>query len=197
LISRSEGGDLIWPRRFPKPEESLSEYLFCQSGLFGGEGLVLPSSILAKRDLLRKVTFNSGILRHDDVDWLLRASKIEGVGVEFVSKSDPLLIWYMENNRNRLSTTNDWRSSLSWIQENRHLVTLRAYASFLMIWVSLSASRRRNWTAFWLLPWKAYREGKPKVIDFIAHLVIWLLPAKGRRLITVFSDRRKYGKITG
>lgn len=196
LISRSEGGDLIWPRRIPEPGENLSEYLFCQRGLFGGEGLVLPSSILTKRDLLRKVPFRNGILHHDDVDWLLKAINIEGVGVEFVPTSDPLLIWNMENDRNRISNTADWHFSLSWIQANRDFVTPRAYASFLMIWASLSAAKRRNWMAFWLLPWKAYREGKPKIIDFIAHLVIWLLPAKMRRLITVFSDRRKHERIS-
>jgi len=196
LIARSEGGDLIWPRRYPEPEETLSEYLFCQSGLFGGEGLVLPSSILTKRDLLRKVPFRSGIPRHDDVDWLLRASNIEGVGVEFVSTSAPLLIWYMEGDRNRISNTTDWHFSLSWIQTNRHFVTPHAYASFLMIWTSLSAAKGRNWMAFWLLPWKAYREGKPKIIDFIAHLAIWLLPAKMRRLIAVFSDGRKHEEMS-
>lgn len=195
FISRSEGGDLIWPRRYPKPEEPLSEYLFCQSGVFGGEGVVLPSSILTKRDLLRKVPFRSGIPRHDDVDWLLRASTIEGVGVEFVPTTDPLLIWHMENDRNRISNTADWHFSLSWIQANRQIVTPHAYASFLMIWTSLSAAKRRNWIAFWLLPWKAYREGKPKIIDFIAHLVIWLLPVKMRRLITVFLDRREHERI--
>jgi glycosyltransferase involved in cell wall biosynthesis len=196
LISRSEGGDLIWPRRYPEPEEPLSEYLFCQSGLFGGEGVILPSSILTKRDLLRKVPFRSGIPRHDDVDWLLRASNIEGVGVEFVPTSDPLLIWNMENDRNRISNTADWHFSLSWIQANRDFVTPHAYASFLMIWTSLSAAKRRNWMAFWLLPWKAYQEGKPKIIDFIAHLVIWLLPEKIRRSITVFSDRRNRERIS-
>jgi glycosyltransferase involved in cell wall biosynthesis len=195
VISRSEGGDLIWPRRYPKPEEALSEYLFCQRGLFGGEGLVLPSSILTKRDLLQEVPFKSGIWRHDDVDWLLRASKKEGVGVDFVSTSNPLLIWNMENDRNRISNTTDWYFSLSWIQANRHLVTPRAYASFLMIWTSLSAANGRSWKAFWLLPWKAYREGKPRIIDFIAHLVIWLLPAKIRRVITVISDRRKHERV--
>jgi glycosyltransferase involved in cell wall biosynthesis len=196
LISRSEGGDLIWPRRYPEPEETMSEYLFCQSGLFGGEGLVLTSSILTKRDLLRKVPFKSGIPFLDDVDWLLRASDIDGVGVEFVSTSDPLLIWYMENNRNRLSNTNDWRFFLSWVQANRDFVTLRAYTSFLMIWTSLAAAKERNWMAFWLLPWKACREGKPTIIDFMVHLAIWLLPAKMRRLITVFSDRRKHKRIS-
>src|SRR4030042_3260945 len=57
LIARSEGGDLVWPRRYPNPSKTLSEYLFCQSGLLAGEGLMLPSALLTKRELLRKVPF--------------------------------------------------------------------------------------------------------------------------------------------
>lgn len=196
LITRSKNGDLVWPRRYPSPGETLSEYLFCQSGLLGGEGLVLPSSLLTKRGLLWKVPFRSGIPRHDDVDWLLRASTIDGFGVEFVPMPEPLVIWHIEENRHRISNTADWHYSLSWIQANRHLVTPRAYASFLMTWASSTAARGRDWKAFWLLPREAYRHGKPKIIDLIAHLVIWLIPPGVRRRITVFLDGRNHDKVS-
>src|ERR1700722_2177113 len=52
LIARSEQGDLVWPLPTPELDEPISDYLFCQSGLRGGEGLILPSAILTARELL-------------------------------------------------------------------------------------------------------------------------------------------------
>ena len=194
LIARSEGGDLVWPRRFPSPREPLSEYMFCQSSLLAGEGLVLTSTILTKKDLLLKTPFTSGLSRHHDIDWLLRASTLEGFGIEFVASPVPLVIWHIEENRRRISNTGDWRYSLSWIQANRHLVTPRAYASFLMTWASSTAARGRDWKAFWLLPREAYRHGKPKIIDLLAHLVIWFIPSEVRRRMTIFIKKRHLAK---
>jgi hypothetical protein len=110
--------------------------------------------------------------------------------VEFVPSDEPLVIWHIEENRNRISNTTDWHYSLSWIQANRHLVTSRAYASFLMTWASLPAARRRDWRAFWFLPWEACQHGKPKMIDALAHLVIWLFPIGVRRRIAIFLEKR-------
>ena len=42
FIARTEHGDVVLPRRGPRIGEAVSDYLFCQRGLFGGEGLVLP-----------------------------------------------------------------------------------------------------------------------------------------------------------
>jgi len=188
LIARSEEGDLIWPRRTPAIDEPTSEYLFCQRGVRGGDGLVLPSTVLTTRDLMLRVPFRADLPRHNDVDWLLRATAIEGVRVVFVADPEPLAIWHIEANRARISNTADWRYSLSWIKENRGLVTPRAYASFVMIWASSTAARGRCWRAFWLLPCEAFANGQPRFIDFLAHLLIWFAPRKLRCSISVFLD---------
>lgn len=191
LIARSESGDLIWPRRYPRPNETLSEYLFCQSSLLGGEGIVLPSTIFTMKGLLQKVPFRSDLQRLEDWDWLLRASLLEGVHVEFLPKPDPLVIWHKEDNRIRLSTVTDWRYTLSWVQTHRHLLTLRAYTSFIVTQVSSDAAQEKAWKAFWFLLWEACRNGKPSIIDILAHTVIWLIPKKVRtRLVRLFDRIR-------
>jgi len=190
LIARSETGDLIWPLRYPRQGEVLSEYLFCQRGFFGGEGQIIPSAILTAKELLQKVPFRGDVQAHQDWDWLLRASTLKGTGLEFVNQPGPLLIWHIEDNHVRLSHVTDWRSSLSWVQENGHLLTPRAYASFMMIQVSLHAARTRNWKAFWLLLWQACRQGRPSFIDFFAHMVIWFIPQKIRHRIALLFNRR-------
>jgi len=194
LIARNESVDLVWPNRFPKPDEILSEYLFCQSSVFAGEGLVIPSMILTKKELLEKVLFTTGLQRHQDVDWLLRASGMKGVHVEFVSTLAPLAVYNNEDNRGRLSNTPDWSYSLSWAQANRSLFTPRAYASFVLTCVSLTAARGRDWKAFHLLISEAHRRGKLSLNDLLAHFIIWFIPQKVRRRLTPLFRKRNRGR---
>ena len=194
LIARSESVDLIWPYRSPRPGEILSEYLFCQSSVFAGEALVIPSMILTKKELLQKVPFTSGLQRHQDTDWLLWASGITGVHVEFVSTLAPLAVWNIEENRGRLSNTVDWSYSLSWAQANRSLFTPRAYASFVLTWVSLVAARGRDWKAFFLLISEAHRRGELSLNGLLAHLIIWFIPQKVRRRLTPLFKKRDQGR---
>ena len=189
FISRTEEGDLIWPRRYPKPKEPLSEYLFCQSGLFGGEGFIAMSSLLSTKALLQKAPFREDLMAHDDWEWLLQGSNVEGAGLEFLPNRDPLVIWNMEENRLRISTANDWRYSLSWAQTNRPLLTPRAYISFLMVQVSLHAARMREWRAFWSIFLKACQHGRPSLIDLLAYILIWFIPQPIRRRIVILYDK--------
>ncbi len=88
LIARSEEGDFIWPRRFPKPGESISEYMFCRTSPFWGEGLVQNSTIFTTKELLQKVPFENNLPRHQDFDWLLKTGAREGVGLPQASPEE-------------------------------------------------------------------------------------------------------------
>lgn len=189
LLARSEAGDLIWPRRYPRPQEAVCDYLFCQSSLLGGEGMISPCALIAPKALLQQVRFTAGLRQYNDVDWLLRAVTLDGVGVEFVPVSEPLLIVHRDEHRPRISHTADWRFSVSWVQANRSLLTPRAYAAFVLTQGSLMAARARAWRAMWRLPWEAFRHGQPSLIDLLAHLVIWLIPPLTRTRLTVFLSR--------
>jgi glycosyltransferase involved in cell wall biosynthesis len=191
LLARSAQGDLVWPRRTPAPGEPVSEYLFCQHGLRGGEGLILTPTILTTRDLLLRVPFRQALTRHNDVDWLLRAAAVEGVQPVFVPDPEPLGIWHMDTGRPRISNTADWRYSLGWANQNRELMSPHAYASFVLIWASSTAAWGGCWKAFWKLPWEAFAHGKPRVIDLLAHLIIWLVPVKLRSRLSIFLDSRR------
>ncbi|MEO6202011.1 MAG: glycosyltransferase family 2 protein, partial [Nitrospirales bacterium] len=72
LIVRHQMGDLVWPTRLPKPNEPMSEYLFCRTKLFGGEGILQTSAIFTAKALLKIVPFRKQAQRHDDIDWVLR-----------------------------------------------------------------------------------------------------------------------------
>jgi glycosyltransferase involved in cell wall biosynthesis len=187
LIARTPKGEFIWPRRLLTRSEPLSEYLLARNTLFQGEGLIQTSMLLAKKDLLQKLPFRSDLQRHQEWDWLLQVSALEGVGFEFVPQ--PLAIWYAEEKRTSISGKNNWSYSLNWIQERRHLVTPRAYAAFVMTVVSSLAAREGDRQAFWTLLREAMQSGRPKPIDFLLYVGMWLIPQDTRRQLRAFLKR--------
>jgi glycosyltransferase involved in cell wall biosynthesis len=178
LIGRSPHGDYVWPRRLPRHDEPIGDYLFKRRGLFQGEGVIQCSTILAPRELLLQVPFTSGLGNHQDWDWVLHASATPGVGFEFVP--EPLAIWYIEQGRQSVSRTTQWQSSLEWIERNRHLVSPQAYSAFLMTSVGSRAARAGAWSAFLPLLAKSFRDGSPRPLDLALYLGMWAIPQRIR-----------------
>jgi glycosyltransferase involved in cell wall biosynthesis len=191
LIARDEGGDFVWPRRLPAPGEPLSEYFFCRRTPFTGEGLVITSAILTSRELLRRVRFRSGLERHVDPDWLLRAAGEPGTSLEFVPESAPLLIWHIERGRDRITTRPDWRTSLTWSRTNRTLFTARGYAAFILHVVSANAAAEGERGSFFRLVQEAFDKGRPSPVDLASHLANFVLPARLQRGIA-----RRFARIS-
>lgn len=187
-------GEAIWPRRIPKPGEALSEYLFVRNTVFQGEGLIQTSTIFTAKALLEKIPFLTSVRRHDDWDWLLRVATQPGAGVEFVP--EVLSVWYLEKNRPSISRASKWQLSFYWIQANLHLVTPRAYSSFLLAEVGARAARDRAWDAFLPLLWEALRWGKPQPLDICIYCGMWLIsPASREWLRNLLTRRRKLEKM--
>ncbi|NEP28008.1 MAG: glycosyltransferase family 2 protein, partial [Moorea sp. SIO3I6] len=95
----------------------------------------------------------------EDWDWLLRATTLEEVGIEFVT--EPLSVWYLGDNRSSLSRTTKWRNSLNWIQKVQDLVRPRAYASFILTEVSSIAANACEWKAFFPFCGKPFAVANP------------------------------------
>lgn len=190
LIKRSETTDVVLPRRVPAPGEPLSEYLFRRTRLFGGEGLVQTSTIFTSRTLLQKCPFRQEAGRHDDIDWLLRASLCHDATVQFIATCEPLAIWHRPEDLATISSRKDWRFSFSWIGDNHHLVTSRSYTSFLLTWVSANAIEQGDRSAFWPLLKEACRGGTPSLLDGIVFVGIWLIPQRIRSRIRISFQSR-------
>ena len=176
FVARDEHGDAIRPRRVPDRGEEPSEYLFCQRGLRGGEGVVLPSTILAPVSLLREVRFRHARLPYEGSDWLLRALRADGTGIELLSDARPLAIFHGEDARPRMSNAGDWRAALDWADAGRDLLTPRAYAAVLLIRASLEARRARDRRGLGILLRTAFRQGRPTAASLAAHAVIRFVP---------------------
>lgn len=184
FIARAKEGEYLWPRRLPNPNENLSEYLCCQSGLLAGEGMVLPSTTMASRALLLDVPMTEGLKRHVDLDWLLRVQQRPGVNISFVAPEKPLAVYSINTQTARVSNSADWRYSLAWAHERRHLMTPRARAGFSLLIAGPTACRAGDWRAFPFLLAESFRCGRPRAMEIAAYLSIWLIPISLRRAIT-------------
>jgi glycosyltransferase involved in cell wall biosynthesis len=189
LTARTPKGDFIWPRRIPKPDEKPGEYLFLRKSFFMGESLILTSTILAKRELLLKVPFQEKLRKNQDSDWVLRASLLKGVGVEFARQN--LAIWYREEDRKAISASEDWRHTLDWANDIQPLISPEAYASILLVFASTEASNQSDRSAFLFLLKKAFQGGKPTSVPLLMYAVNWLIPQSIRRSIRAALMRRR------
>jgi glycosyltransferase involved in cell wall biosynthesis len=181
LINRSPRADLVIPRRLPTQGEPLSEYLTRRRGLFHGDGFIQTSTILAPTDLLRRVPFALGLRRLQELDWTLRATSHDGV--ELVFADEPLVVWYTDEDRPRVSFDAPWENQLEWLRRSRPLFTPRAYAAITMSVISSMAAPTRSARVFWTLLREARRYGRPGLLDYVAFLQIWVLPQQLRRAV--------------
>lgn len=128
LIARRPVGDEIWPARAIRQGEVMCEYLLCrEASIRQGEGFIQTSTLLAPRALMLKVPFNTDLTRHQDWDWLIRAS-VDGE-VEFLWVWEPLVIYHIDAYRKSISAGRSQDPSLSWVRNNC-LITPKARAYF-------------------------------------------------------------------
>jgi len=164
----------------------LDEYLFDRRSLFGSTNFIQTSSYLMPRSLFDKVRFNVNS-PHDDWDFILRLSKQLGVRIEMAPEI--LVILYSEEQRPSLSTNGSWRDSLVWIDGIRSLVTRRAYSGFCLCVVGSRAAKARTYSAFFLLIYRAFRFGSPRISHILPFIGYWLSPEP---LLRRLRDRKSF-----
>jgi hypothetical protein len=135
--------------------------------------------ILAPRRLLMQTRFDQALPRHQEWDWLLRATAERDARV--VIAWDALAVWHIEQPCQTISGTGRWRQSFEWIAGVRRLVTPRAYASFLLVFVSAIAAREGDYAAMKPILRAAQEHGRPAPIDYLLFAAMWLLPQPTRR----------------
>ncbi|MFI5952187.1 glycosyltransferase family 2 protein [Cryptosporangium sp. NPDC051539] len=181
LYLRTPRADTVLPRRLPREAEPPSEYLTVRRGLFHGEGFIQTSTIMAPTSLLLTVPFTPGVRRAQELDWALRCLELPDSGLVYADQ--PLVVWYADENRRRVSSEAPWRQSIEWLKDTRQRVTPRAYAALAMSVVASMAATSRSPRVFFGLLGEAIRHGRPGVIDFVTYFQVWLLPAGVRRVL--------------
>jgi glycosyltransferase involved in cell wall biosynthesis len=185
MIVHDNQSEYIWPRRLPRPDEHLSEYLFARSGPFQGEGLIGTPTLMVSRRLLEDVPFRK-LPKHQEWDWLLRAIQIRGTEVEFCA--EPLAVWNMDNERPRISTERNWQFSIRWAQEMKGRMTSRGYSAFLLTVVAPQAASVTSLRVYLNILREAICNGSPAPIDLMLFLGMGVIPSglrqKLRRTLT-------------
>ena len=125
--------------------------------------------------------FTDRLRRLQELDWTLRCMEHDGVGLVYAP--EPLVVWYADENRQRISADSPWRESLEWLRDSRPRVTRRAYAALAMSVVSSMAAPTRDPRAFAVVLREAVRHGRPGVLDYLTFLQVWLLPTGLRRAV--------------
>jgi glycosyltransferase involved in cell wall biosynthesis len=177
LIARNSRYELVWPRTLPtKP---ISEYLLSRKSWSYGDGLLSTITLLIPKDLYCQVPFKPGLARHQDLDWLLRASEFAGSGIEFIPQ--PLAIWHQAEKRGSISITANWKASFQWLESVRETITRRAYAGFIAGHVASQAALQGEWSNLPYLLSKMITLGAPTFHDIALFLGMWCVPQGFRR----------------
>ena len=175
------GRRYVWPKRFPREDEPISEYLFTRRLPFV-DGVTQTSTLLVPRALTERVRFDDALGRYVDLDWLLRAAEVPGVRLVYAD-GPPLSTYAMDEGRARISTEPDWRRDAAWLAERRHLTTPRARAGYLLTQASIRA-RQAGEPALWSILRMAAREGRFSAGELVFHVANSLLPPGVRRRLS-------------
>ncbi|HLF32345.1 MAG TPA: glycosyltransferase family 2 protein [Xanthomonadales bacterium] len=180
FLARSDAGDLLWPLRSPRPDERICDYLFCRNRLNFGEGILPTSVLFAPTELFRLVSMDETLHKYADIDWLIRADQRPEVQLMMPALRKPLAIWQQQG-MDRMSKQHDWRQSCQWISGHRKTVTARAYAGFLLTWVSFNARSQGDLSAIPFLLKEAFQHGRPSLVELAVYAAVWCLPLHTRQ----------------
>jgi glycosyltransferase involved in cell wall biosynthesis len=178
------GATFVRPERPYDGFVPLDEYLFDRRARFAGVGFMQTSSYLLPRFLFDQVRFDLET-PHDDWDFILRLNKLLGTRIETVPEI--LVVLYSEEQRPSLSTRGTWRQSLVWIDSVRPLITPRAYSGFCLGVAGSRAATERAYFAFFLLLYRAFKFGSPRLWHVLPFIGYWLLPKQTLRRVREMS----------
>lgn len=122
IIIKSAKGEAIVPEYFSSAIP-MSEYIFMRGGV------IQTSSIVVSKELAKKIKFDARFKRHQDYDFVLRASHLD---IPFVFIEEPLVIY---NVPNKIFSPNKESAeySLWWAKEMQRFFTRKALGAFYMM----------------------------------------------------------------
>jgi glycosyltransferase involved in cell wall biosynthesis len=188
FYARSPHGDMIRPTTLPYERQDVSDYLFGRRSFLDGEAYFSTITLLARTTFWKMCPFSPDLRRHQEADWVLRATRIPGVGIEYVR--EPLAIAYTEQARATISNSHDWKHSLAWVRSSRPRLTKRAYSGFILGSLGSISSQQRDWRAFFPLLWAGIAHGRPTILHLALYFSHWLISPALRRKLRWFVQLR-------
>jgi glycosyltransferase involved in cell wall biosynthesis len=116
------------PARLYEGSTEASDYLFRRRRPGSRRAMIHPSSILVDGRLARAMRWNDLLTRHEDWDWIIRASRHQFATL--YQMPDELVTVYM-GSKGSVSAKPDWASSLEWARKVLRPNNTRTYVDFL------------------------------------------------------------------
>ena len=113
----------ILPKNGKQNHETIPDY-FWLSG-----GTILTSTLLISRSLAAATLFKSGLVKHQDLDFVIR---LEQQGAKFIFIPKVLAVWHNEMRSDRISKLTNYQLSLDWIEGYRGQISERAFKGFIL-----------------------------------------------------------------
>lgn len=190
LIARGLEGDWIRPMRSYDSARPVSEFLFCRKPVHDGPYAMQTSTLMMRREMMLAVPFRSGLKRHQDWDWLLRAERVPGVA--FTVLSEPLVVYSMGDGRESVGGAQDWGFSMRWGAEMRGFFSPKAYSWFLATeCASRAAKSRAGWKAYAEIARRFVTDGRPSVGSAVMLAGFLALPQTWRAGALRIAKRRR------
>jgi glycosyltransferase involved in cell wall biosynthesis len=127
----------IFPSQGKQTQETIPDYLWIS------RGEMLTSTLLISQELARKTLFKPGLIKHQDLDFVMR---LEKQGAMFIFVPQVLTIWHNESRSDRTSKIIDYQFSLNWINTYQGDISDKAIRGFILKEVApkmLSNSEKR------------------------------------------------------
>ena len=113
----------ILPTKGKQEQETIPEYFWLS------KGEMLTSTLLISRTLASQTLFQTGLIKHQDLDFVIR---LEKQGAKFFFVPQVLAIWHNEPRGDRISRQVNYQASLDWIEQHRQHISEDAYQGFLL-----------------------------------------------------------------
>jgi hypothetical protein len=169
----------VVPKRVISPGESVAEYIFVRRTLQNFEADVSTSTLLTDAALLRLVPWDETLSRHQDWDWLIRATRRTDVVLTMLPEA---LVLVRVQDTGSVSMAQGCQSSSDWILSMRADLSRRQLGDFLLFVTAPIAIRHRDFRALARVVYTAVRVGRPGPVAWLvlgAHLV----PSRLRTLL--------------
>jgi glycosyltransferase involved in cell wall biosynthesis len=185
----SSHGTLIKPAEPYDERLPVDEWLFDRHTWYkGGETFLQTSSLMMPRELFDHLKFTD-VAQHEEWELVIRATKLHGY--RLISPVDPLVIFYVPENRKSLSQTYTWNRSLSWAHGLGPLLTQRAFSGFCLNTAAAMASAKSEREAFGPLLRAAFKNGAPTLKQLAAFFYFYCFPPNLRQRVRAILQAEK------
>jgi glycosyltransferase involved in cell wall biosynthesis len=182
ILLRGSGSDSVVPHKLPAPGQPMSEYL-----LGAPRNWFQTSSYFVSRALMLLVPWTKDLKGLQDYDWFLRANRYPGVTLTVVP--EPLSIYYVES-VDTITRKLSWLTCYEWGQQNRSLMTPRAYSCFLSrICVNRARAQGAGLRVIARLFFEMLFEGRPDLLSIAMFFGYVTVPYQSRRVIGNWVSR--------